>query len=238
MHYLNIFLLLICGFTYANQESCNNIDIKEQTASQINKIAEDKLTASLKTELEDQKTTTLNKGYFYFKTGATSGVMQTDPSILFGLGYRSKLFMLPSKYNNQDSNTAFAYDCNIQYSNKEYLRHSSIELYLPKLNILAFLTPSKEKSLFIGSGIFCAAIDPSFVTKNNNNTDHFIFHHGKHFFVGSGMSFIIGRENSIGNKFMNTLQLELNVPIETEETLYDFNPSTLWSINASYLIGY
>jgi hypothetical protein len=179
----------------------------------------------------------LNKGFFYLKSGASSGVLSSDPAILLGVGYRSKLF---GSFIHKKLKNNFAFDVNFQSTEKKYYKYRAIEMYLPKLNGLYFFNPKGEKSLYLGTGFAITISDPAYIVAEKDALDQNIFK-GQIFpsndvFLGTSYTFILGYDLSLHKKYMNCFQIEWNMPMDSFQNDYDY--SNHWTINLSYLLGF
>ena len=183
-----------------------------------------------------------NKGYFYIKSGATSGVLYTEASPLIGLGYRSKL------QNTKDSNSIerafrrifskYSFDCNVQASTKVYKDFAALELYLPKFSTLYYFTPEQPQSFFWGYGASFAIMTPMVYKYENPDTNEVEITYGENTFVGFGTSVVAGYTPTLHEKYLNSVQLELNLPVQSMfENDFKFYGNN-WTLNLTYCIGY
>lgn len=185
---------------------------------------------SLFAQEEKAEIKTLNKGFIYLKLGASSGPFESDVLLSEGFGYRTKLF----------KEISGAIDINIaQIYHKEHPRYFSSEIYLPKVSYQYYLTPLNRQSFFLGIGYSFAMLYPSYYvyTLKEEEMPKPEFYDAPS--VSGCYLLYLGYDLALHSKFLNTLQLELNIPQQSlVEGTEDLNPLTYTTLNLSYCIGY
>jgi hypothetical protein len=215
---------------FANEEAiADALQSPEFRHSLKNALSKQKLDSLF----NEEEKSTYNKGYIYLKAGATSGVDKTEPSPIGGIGYRTKLLNFENSTSFFSFLPTYSYDVNIAASAKIYNRYTkALELYLPKFSTLFYTTPKLEKSFYFGYGFAFATMTP--LVYNSLETG-LIYHQQS--FIGYSTSLIAGYTPTLHQKYLNSIDLELNLPtITTVENLQSYENN--WTINLTYSLGF
>ena len=193
------------------------VALKDDEARQelISTLEKDEL-ISVKTKPSNE---IINKGFLYLKTGVTTGSPNTDPNSLIGIGYRSPRFF-----------TNWSIDINLQSSMQEGEQVNGLEVYLPKIGPLFYFSPQSETSFYLELPLqqwLLLQVNLNIFQKETHDSDSFL---------GSAVVFTAGYQLNLKSRFLNSFQLELNVP--TEATSPEQTNTDNATLNFSYCIGY
>jgi len=228
---MKLFLSFLCTgvlFFPLQADEPSSIPVaKEHAIAEINNSLKNELLFSEKEKIR------YNKGYIYLRAGATSGVDKTETSPIGGIGYRTKLLNFDQSKTIFSFLPTYSYDINIGASTKSYNTYSrALELYLPKFSTLFYTTPKLEKSFFFGYGIAIATMTPLIYHSEQTG----VLYHPQSF-IGYSTSLIAGYTPTLHQKYLNSIDLELNIPTLTR-VQYLQSYENNWTINLTYCLGF
>ncbi len=219
---------------FANEEAiADALESPEFRHTLKNVLSKQKSEDELNHLFNEKEKIVYNKGYIYLRAGATSGVDKTETSPIGGIGYRTKLLNFGHSNSYLTFLPTFSYDINIGASTKTYTSNTrALELYLPKFSTLFYTTPKLEKSFFLGYGVALATMTPLIY----HSKERGVLYHSQSF-IGYSTSIIAGYTPTLHQKYLNSIDLELNLPtVTTVESMQNYQNN--WTINLTYCLGF